>query len=390
MRVNIKRKFMFFAVVSALVVSFVAQAGPPAHTKRPVPPRMSHTQPLIQVAILLDTSGSMEGLIGQAKNQLWRIVNQLGTLRKRGQSPRLQVALYEYGNSGVSQWTGYVRQISPFTTDLDRVSEELFSLRTNGGDEYCGQVIQTAARDLNWSTSRDALKLMYIAGNEPFSQGTIPYSVGIAQAQERGVVVNTIYCGTPSAPEASGWRHGADLAMGAFASIDHNHQVVDAPAPQDAALLRLGKELNQTYMGYGVKGKAKKARQNAVDRSARSAGMGVAASRVRAKAGELYTASDWDLVDAVEEGEVVLGELAAPALPPALAAMSVQERTQEVKKAAKNRKEIQKKIQKLSQEREAFLAKQAKKESGAPSTLDSAVIDSIMGAATGAGFESTK
>ena len=32
---------------------------------------------LIQMAILLDTSGSMDGLIEQAKAQLWKIVNEL-------------------------------------------------------------------------------------------------------------------------------------------------------------------------------------------------------------------------------------------------------------------------------------------------------------------------
>ena len=32
---------------------------------------------LIEMAILLDTSGSMQGLIEQAKSQLWRIVNEM-------------------------------------------------------------------------------------------------------------------------------------------------------------------------------------------------------------------------------------------------------------------------------------------------------------------------
>src|SRR5688572_29060707 len=90
--------------------------------------------PLIQIALLLDTSNSMDGLIGQAKSQLWRVVNDLAGARCRGRAPRVQVALYEYGNSGLAAGENYVRQVLPFTADLDRVSERLFDLRTNGGE----------------------------------------------------------------------------------------------------------------------------------------------------------------------------------------------------------------------------------------------------------------
>ncbi len=82
---------------------------------------------LIQMAILLDTSNSMDGLIDQAKSQLWRIVNELSQARKNGQSPRLEVALYEYGKSSLPEGEGYLRMIVPFTTELDRISEELFA-----------------------------------------------------------------------------------------------------------------------------------------------------------------------------------------------------------------------------------------------------------------------
>src|SRR5213075_3096371 len=98
-------------------------------------------KPVIQVAILLDTSGSMDGLIDQTRKQLWRVVNELATAKKDGHSPNLQVALYEYGNDAIPAENGYIRRVLPLTTDLDRVSEELFALLTNGGSEYCGQVI---------------------------------------------------------------------------------------------------------------------------------------------------------------------------------------------------------------------------------------------------------
>ena len=136
-------------------------------------PRAS--RPVIQVAILLDTSNSMDGLIGQAKSQLWTFVNQFSPLRRDGLAPELQVALYEYGKSSISAGEGYLRMVVPFTTDLDRVSEQLFALTTHGGDEYCGAVIKSATQGLNWSPSARDLKVIFIAGNEPFTQGSVDY-----------------------------------------------------------------------------------------------------------------------------------------------------------------------------------------------------------------------
>jgi len=121
------------------------------------------TDELIQMAILLDTSSSMEGLIDQAKSQLWKIVNELALAKKNGKSPRLEVALYEYGKSSIPSGEGYLRMISPLTGDLDKISEELFKLRTNGGSEYCGMVIDNAARDLSWSGSNNILKVIYLS-----------------------------------------------------------------------------------------------------------------------------------------------------------------------------------------------------------------------------------
>jgi hypothetical protein len=81
--------------------------------------------PKIQIAILLDTSGSMDGLINQTRAQLWRIVNTFATAKKDGKRPRLELALYHYGNDSIPSAQQYVKQLVPLTTDLDRVSEAL-------------------------------------------------------------------------------------------------------------------------------------------------------------------------------------------------------------------------------------------------------------------------
>ncbi len=120
----------------------------------------------IQVALLLDTSNSMDGLIEQAKSRLWNIVNTLTTLKYEGKSPKIEIALYEYGNDGLSD-ENWVRKVTPLTQDLDLISEKLFALKTNGGTEYCIE----SQRGNSSSHSRQNVHQSLRVGNgvEPFA-----------------------------------------------------------------------------------------------------------------------------------------------------------------------------------------------------------------------------
>src|SRR6056300_2083232 len=69
-------------------------------------------QSKVQLAILLDTSGSMSGLIEQTKTQLWKVVNTFIGAKQNGQVPFVEVALYEYGSGGAPH---YLRSIQPLT-----------------------------------------------------------------------------------------------------------------------------------------------------------------------------------------------------------------------------------------------------------------------------------
>ncbi len=188
----------------------------------------------IMLALLLDTSNSMDGLIEQAKSQLWKIVNELSAAKcDDGQRPSISIALYEYGNDGLSAETGYIRQVSPLTSDLDVISEKLFALRTNGGNEYCGHVIRTSLQQLAWSGSEADLKMIFIAGNEPFTQGSVSYRTACALAKEKDVVVNTIFCGNFDDGINTSWKSGADLTGGSYMSIEQNRQTVYIATPYD-------------------------------------------------------------------------------------------------------------------------------------------------------------
>ena len=353
----------------------------------PTAPVEVKDQPLIQIAVLLDTSNSMDGLIAQAKTQLWKIVNEFATARKGGKIPRLQVALYEYGNDRLPREEGHIRMVLPLTDDLDKVSEELFALTTNGGQEYCGMVIQKAAETLQWSGSSGDLKVIVIAGNEPFTQGPTDYREACKAALTKGIIVNTIHCGTSEEGVRGMWQDGAVRGEGTYSYIDQNRAVVHISAPQDAELSRLNDELNTTYVPYGAQGKEGADKQQAQDVNAASLAPSVAAQRAMAKASEQYRNARWDLLDALDAEAVKLEEIKDEDLPKEMQDMSMEQRAAYVQEQAQKRGEVQAQIQKLADERKAYVAEQMKLQAAeGEETFDEALIQSLSSQAQEKGF----
>ncbi len=349
-------------------------------------------RPVVRIAILLDTSNSMDGLIAQAKSQIWTLVNRFGKSCRGSARPDLRIALYEYGNSSLKPSEGYIRQVLPFTTDLDLLSEKLFSLSTNGGDEYCGAVIRRAVADLDWNKKPGDLSMIVIAGNEPFTQGDVHYSEAIADAITRGVRINSIFCGDRAEGVATKWADGATLGRGSFGNINQNAPIDTCATPFDDEIVRLGAEVNTTYIPYGRDGDAGAERQAKMDH-ANAAMPGAGPARAAAKAGNQYRNENWDLVDAVKEGKVDLKKAEAKDLPAPMQTMTPAERESHVKTLLARRDEISKRVHELQKQRVAFIeedkAKKAKGQHGEP-TLADALIAAIDVQAREEGYEFEK
>lgn len=366
-------------LLGALLLGHAAWAGQGAPVQEPNGKRY------VDLVIALDTSGSMDGLIDSARQKLWDVVNLLGQAKPQ---PILRVGLISYGgSSGYAADKGWVRKEIDLTTDLDAVYAKLFALRTSGGIEYVARAVRDATRTMQWNQDPQTLKIVFVAGNEPANQDpVVPVESAVHEARERGIFVNAIYCGSDRAAEASGWRHVAGLGQGRYAAIDHN-RVVAIATPMDKELERLSGELNRTYIAYGRAGGARKAKQAEQDRNAKSLGGVAASSRAVAKASPLYSAGDWDLVDARKSGKKKLAELKDEELPPAMQAMKPAEREAYVEAKAKEREALQQKIRELSAQRERYIqAERAKQPKPASASFDDAVSGAIKVQAESSGF----
>ncbi|MDB9754996.1 VWA domain-containing protein [Winogradskyella sp.] len=316
-----------------------------------------YNKPEIKVALLLDTSNSMDGLIDQAKAQLWKIVNTLSYAKCEGENPNLKIAVYEYGNDNLNADEGYLRQVLNFSEDLDEISKSLFSLTTRGGNEYCGKVIQTALTQLNWGNNTKDLNLIFIAGNEPYTQGDVNYKEASKLAHKNEVTVNTIFCGDYDQGISGYWKDGADLTHGNYMAINQNAATVHVASPYDNRILELNKKLNKTYVAFGSQGRLKKEMQADQDANAMGYNKANAVSRTVSKSSRLYKNSSWDLVDAEKEESFSYDDLDTNELPQELKGKSKSEIKSYITKKSKERDTLQNVITELNNKRKEFISK---------------------------------
>jgi hypothetical protein len=383
--------------VVASLLSVLGLAGVAAARGQEAPPRAVKS---VELVLALDTSSSMSGLIDAARQKLWDVVTLLGKAQPR---PELRVGLIAYGNTGYDAKVGWVRIESDLTGDLDTVYGKLFALTTRGGDEYVARAVQTATRKLSWSQvpDKDALRIIFVAGNESANQDPlVKLEDAISDARQRGIFVNTIFCGPERAGDAVGWAHAASLGRGQFAAIDHNHTVAIA-TPHDAELRRLSEELNKTYVAYGSGGAAHAANQAAQDKNAAATSAPAAAARAAGKASGLYDAGEWDLVDASATRGRDVRTMSADELPGELRDMKPDARAAYVAEKAKKRVELQQRIQAANTAREHYIAEERRKPvarpaasaptatpaSPPPRSFDDAVLGGLKSEAEQKGFK---
>jgi hypothetical protein len=311
-------------------------------------------QGVIKLALLLDTSGSMGGLIEQAKSQLWKIVNQLSLARKNGQPAKLEIALYHYGNSSLIAKEDYVKMLVPLTQEMDLISEELFNLTTNGGEEYCGSVIQTSLKELEWENNQ-GFNVIFIAGNESFNQGEVKYNKACEKARDQQVLVNTVFCGPKGRGMNLYWKEGAELTEGNYMYIEMENTTTYVHTPYDDSIAKMNTDLNGTYMSYGSKGFLSLSNQSTQDLNSMSYGAANNTERIISKSSGNYYNKSWDLVDAAKEDKFEISKIDKSTLTDVYKDLSEEELNSAISANSLKRDSINTLIRDFSVKRESYI-----------------------------------
>lgn len=375
--------------------------------------------PTADVAIVLDTSGSMQGLINQVRDGLWKTLNSLGELKKDGEKARVRLALFEYGSGIVSGEAGHIQLLSELSTDHTAVAEALFATTTTGSNEFSGLAIQRATDHLSWSDSLEDFKSIVIAGNETIHQGPQAPIDAAKIAFGKDIIVNTIFAGaqTQAAPRPFGgghfgcggffcpnptpvpneppvqtepvanpifleWTEMANAGGGKILNIDHNQSAPYIPSPFDEEIIKKTTSINETFLPFGKKGQSQYDRMVDLDGNIRNSGAGSYMDWGDYRGGSfgVGSQSDWDLVSLFIESEesssekfmVTLSKLSDEELPELLKNKTLSEKVSLVKDFVQKRTDIENDIAELKEKRKLFVENEREQREGETKTFDAA------------------
>jgi hypothetical protein len=349
------RQLPIFLVLAALTALVGHAKGRPSSQNDPALSAVVAPQgpARIEVAFVIDTTGSMSGLLEGAKAKVWSIANQLAAGQPK---PEVRIGLVGYRARG----DAYVTRRVELTGDIDAVYAELFALRAGGGGdtpESVNQALHEAVTGLEWSADPGVYRVLFLVGDAPPHtdyQDDVAYSESVQLARAKGIVVNTVQCGA-LATTTPVWREIARAGAGQYAAIAQDGAMVTLSAPMDDELASLNRALAKTVIAWGAEEEKEEIRQKV--RSSLAAAPGVAASRLSYldKTGGRVNSGRHDLLDALEGGLLALDEVSPEELPSEMSEMDAPAREAYVDAQQERRRELKSKISALSRDRDAWI-----------------------------------
>lgn len=327
-------------------------------------------RPRIDVVFVLDTTGSMAGLIEGAKQKIWAIANKLASGQPQ---PELRIGLVAYRDLGDE----YVTKRFDFSNDMDAVYAELLGYQANGGgdhNEHVGRGLEDALERMQWSAGDNVLRLVFLVGDAPPHDDyqDSPTTAELARrATQRGILINTVQCGgSPDAEVA--WRNIAAATNAEYTRIAQDGGVVAVATPFDARLQQLNNELSSTVLSWGDEGAKYNARVKLGNRMAMSASAAAEAASYSAKTGRMNSE---DLLGALDGGQA-LNDIPRAQLPEAMQTMTTDQQTVHLTEVRRQRDALNEQIRAVSAERDVFL-RDAERTAGAGDGFDGKVADTL-------------
>jgi Mg-chelatase subunit ChlD len=343
----------------------------------------------VEVAFVLDTTGSMGGLIQAAKEKIWAVVNTLATAEP---TPEIRVGIIGYRDRS----DDYITTLTGLTDDIDAVYVDLMAFSASGGGdtpESVNQALYEAVTRMKWSEADDVYKVIFLVGDTPPHmdyQDDVKYRESCRMAVEKGIYINTIQCGQMHQTTPF-WKEISDLGEGRYFMVDQSGGAILAETPYDDELIGLSKDLDTTRLYFGdkearLRAESAEMKSELLYSKAPESAMAARASFKADKAGIAGEVS-YDLVGAVAGGRVNIEELDSDELPEEMKKMSTAEQQKFVQEQTKKRTDIQEKIKKVSEKRQEYIKEQIKKSDlKYEKSLDFAVFDCLKEQAGKKGF----
>ena len=343
----------------------------------------------VEVVFVLDTTGSMSGLIQSAKEKIWSIAT---TMSQADPAPEIRMGLVAYRDRG----DAYVTRVVDLSEDLDSMYATLMDFRAEGGGddpESVNQALHDAVNDISWSQDGNAYQVVFLVGDAPPHmdyQDDVKYPDIVEMAKAKGIAVNTIQCGRHPATTRH-WQQVALLGHGRYFQVDQSGGAVAISTPFDRKLAELSARLDATRLYYGsdegkevlqrkVAATEKLHADSSIESRARRAAFNASAS------GRTNRLGKQELVDDVTSGRVDLSGIDRDEFPEPLQAMAPAERTAFIEKNAEAREALAGEIQQLVDKRDAYLHDRVEEEGGAEESLDHQLFGAIRAQAEAKGL----
>ncbi len=372
------------------VVTRLPAAQSPQHRPFHQPLHQPFHQPKVEVVFVLDTTGSMGGLIQAAKDKIWSIASTMASAQP---APEIHVGLVAYRDRGDQ----YVTQVVDLSQDLDSMYAALMDFAADGGGdtpEGVNEALFDAVNNISWSQDPDSYQVVFLVGDAPPHMdyaGAPQYPQILAEASRRGIVVNTIRCGDDPQTELQ-WQQMASLAQGTYFSVEQAGSAIAMATPFDEQLANLSKDLDDTRLYYGTaeERRAKDAKIAATGKMHAFASVAAKARRAvfnASESGAKNQFGDGDLLSDIAAGAVVLEELDEAMLPEPLQALAPADRNKLVEDNARRRAELEHKIGDLKGRRDDYLAAEVEASGDKEDSLDYRLFETVREQAQKKGLE---
>lgn len=372
-----------FALGLGMVTTLARTYTPEPHEPTPKKPP-ARAEKTLEMVFVLDTTGSMGGLIDGAKQRIWGVINEV---MQTPAKPSVRVGLVAYRDNG----DAYVTQVLPLTNDLDKVYTTLMEYRADGGGdgpENVRRALADGVRKAGWSQSApNTAQIVFLVGDAPPHDDYVQEPdtlVTTAEAVKAGMVVNTIQCGADEQTRAV-WQQIARRGEGQYFAIAQDGGVQTIATPYDSRLSELGNKLGATYLAYGggagedgrrFRDEAK-ARQVRAESAVAGAAPAVAQAERAVNKALNKDAYVGDLLQSIENESVKLDDVKAEDMPADLQKLSAGERKKEVERRLAERQKMRDEIVSLKKQRDDYIAAERKKHAGSQNGFDAAVASAL-------------